>query len=117
MSAFRTEMYAARDHSERLHKFVPASNLNTFTDVAVPSCLAAQATNAYTDGTEAGPRFSDDYDEWPDEFLMLGVAEQDDVNVDFSPESETSTTSETQTTEDTEEGVESLDDAWPIELL
>ena len=52
-----------------------------------------------------------------DEFLLLGVAEQDaELGSSPSPESETSTTTETQSTEGTETDDED-DDAWPIEML
>lgn len=60
---------------------------------------------------------ADEFDEWPDEFLLLGVA-QEDPEQGSSPESETSTTSETATTEDTDEDTDfDEDDAWPIEML
>ena len=61
---------------------------------------------------------AEDFDEWPDEFLLLGVAEQEaEQGSSPTPESETSTTSETGSTEETEETDDDDEDAWPIEML
>ena len=63
-----------------------------------------------------------DFDEWPDEFLLLGVAEEEAEaasSPEASPDTETTTTTDEEgegSTDETEE-TEDEDDAWPIEML
>lgn len=59
------------------------------------------------------PGQPDEFDEWPDEFLLLGITEQD---VTFAPDSGT-TTSETVTTDATEDASDTDEDIWPLEML
>ena len=122
MSAFRTEMRDARTADVRTQKFLPSAHLVQQQQAQ----LEQRANEIFGVGADLDPGFTneglmmgDDFDEWPDEFLLLGVAEQDavDGSTSPSPESETSTTSETASTEDEEDNEEDDDDAWPIEML
>ena len=124
MSAFRTEMRDARSADYRTNKFVPSSKI-AFDQQAE---LERRANEIFGIGAGHDPALSSrlgldgDFDEWPDEFLMLGVADEDGVarSTSASPESDTSTTSETASTEmtDDEDNDEDNDDeAWPIEML
>ena len=124
MNAFRTEMRDARDGNERKQKYVPSAKVEKDRQKA----LEERANEIFGVGTEYGAAVTaeeeDAFDEWPDEFLLLGVAQQDAEQASSpSPDSDTSTTSETErTTSDTEETEETEldddeDDAWPLELL
>jgi hypothetical protein len=121
MNAFRTEMRQARDQGTRLQKFVPSAK----TMEAKRLAAEKRANEVFGVGIDDGTGLDDelqnaeDFDEWPDEFLLLGVAEQDGQQGSSpSPDSDTSTTSETASTEGTEEtDEEDEDDAWPIEML
>jgi hypothetical protein len=120
MSAFRTEMLQAKERGERKHKFVPS------TKSQLSTALETRAEAVYGLGVEARVQSSllneegqdTSFEEWPDEFLLLGVAEQDaDAGSTPSPESETSTTTDTATTEEDTDETEYEEDAWPIEML
>ena len=122
MAAFRTEMREARDQGDRKQKFVPSKTAAESKRAA----LERRAEQIF--GVGVGERDDDDalagaedFDEWPDEFLLLGVAEGDaEAGSSPSPDSDTSTTSTTASdTEetDTEETDYEDEDAWPIEML
>ena len=122
MSAFRTEMNQARGQGERLHRFVLSSNIQR-TQQAARESLAG---NIFGVGVDADPSVADgsltmaeEFDEWPDEFLLLGVAEEDAEAISSpSPASETSSTSETVSTEVTEDETDDdEEDTWPLEML
>jgi len=119
MSAFRSEMQAARNEGERLHKLLPRFK----EQMPQSSSLTGRANAAMLGSNTDIPASIDDdpedgFDEWPDEFLLLGVGEEEIEPVVFpEPETETSTTSDTGTTEDTDEGHELDNETWPIELL
>ena len=117
-------MRDARDGAERKQKYVPSTKLARDQQKA----LEERANEIFGMGVEYGASVmaeeEDAFDEWPDEFLLLGVAQQDAEQASSpSPESDTSTTSDTErTTSDTEETEETEldddeDDAWPLELL
>jgi len=122
MTAFRSEMRLARDQGERQQKYVPSSKIQLEQQAAIER----RANEIFGIGADSDPAYreevlltGDDYDEWPDEFLLLGVAEQEPAggSTTPSPESETSTTSETASTEETEDEEDFDDDAWPMEML
>jgi hypothetical protein len=129
MSAFRTEMKQARDQGERMAKFVPSSKVHAAKRQADLDRRANEifgvgvaADFAIRDEADASLALAEEFDEWPDEFLLLGVAEQDAAQGGSSPDtsrSDTSTTtSETASTDETEEETEDDgEDAWPIEML
>ena len=127
MSAFRHELQAARKRDVRIQKFVPSANSH----MGNPSLAEARAEEVFAvrsagelgeSAIAGGPEAIDDFDEWPDEFLLLGVAAQDPQDA-FSAHSTTSSTaSDTVTTDATEESSDIRDDdddawAWPVEML
>ena len=122
MAAFRSEMREARDQGQRMQKFVPSTKVQDAKRLA----MEQRANDAFGVGTDVidasfGPQenmqLPEEFNEWPDEFLLLGVAEQD-AEVGLSPESDTSTTSDTASTEgDTDETDLEEDDLWPVEML
>jgi len=124
MSAFRTEMREARDQGARLQKFVPSSKI----EGARREELERRANDIFGLGVDADAAMAsyeaaaDDFDEWPDEFLLLGVAAEDGGDAATTSDTPESTTSDTLSTEGTEETEDTDDDdddddAWPIELL
>ena len=119
MSAFRSEMQAARIEGERLHKLLPRFKEQLPQNSSLTGRANAAMIGSNSDiavGIDDDPEHG--FDEWPDEFLLLGVGEEEVEPVLFpEPETETSTTSDTGTTEDTEEGQEMDNETWPIELL
>ena len=121
LSAFRSEMRAARSQDERIQKFVPSDAMRKKDEASIE----ARANTIFGMGVDQDPinrddgsaELNDDFDEWPDEFLLLGVAQEDPQDASSSPDSTTSTTSGTETTEGTEETDDEDEDAWPIEMM
>jgi hypothetical protein len=132
MSAFRSEMSDARAQGDRLQKFVPSSKLALERQAQIEQ----RANDVFGVGVDEDPaaiaeesiQGAEEFDEWPDEFLLLGVAEQDGGrggSTSPSPESElSSSTEETASTQETEDDgdddesdMDDDDDAWPIEML
>jgi hypothetical protein len=124
MAAFRTEMRQSRDLSERMQKFVPSSKMQDNNWALVQQSANKIFGRSMESGMSAsvennlGTEDLLDFDEWPDEFLLLGVAEQDaEAGSSPSSESEISTTTETGSTEETAETDNDDENAWPIEML
>eukprot|EP00966_Prymnesium_polylepis_P143309 3308295-Prymnesium_polylepis.1 len=121
MLAFRDEIKASREHDKRVSKFVPSSACA----VAAPSTqqqIQQRADEIFGESPMAPGRMADDDDdeddfaEWPDELLLLGV------NMDEAEAGSTTSTTTTTTTTTTDETDETDDeeddeDAWPLEML
>ena len=116
MTAFRNEIKATRDHDSRIAKFVPSAK---FAADAPSEQQQIQTRADAVFGTAVGPGATpgldddEDFAEWPDELLILGI------NMDEAEDGTTSTTTTTETTQS--EGEDETDDededAWPLELL
>jgi hypothetical protein len=107
LTAFRTEMSYARDLGMRKQRFVHSSKLKTDPQPQAPSTFDDVTFSDHDPG-------ADSFDEWPDEFLLLGVAAEDSAPLlESTPES--STTSDTGSTYETSDSND--DDVWPVELL
>uniref|UniRef100_A0A7S3BDH7 Uncharacterized protein n=1 Tax=Haptolina ericina TaxID=156174 RepID=A0A7S3BDH7_9EUKA len=114
MTAFRDEIKATRDQQGRVAKYVPSRTCATAE--AEKQSIQAKADAIYGQGPaemRAAEGELDDFTEWPDELLLLGI----DVD-DAEDGTTTSTTTTTTTTTESEvEDETDDDDAWPLELL
>ena len=116
LTAFRSEMSNARAADLRKGKIVPSSKIEgqKRLEMERKANEIFGGSGVEVDDAAGG----EDFDEWPDEFLLLGVAQEEaERGSSPSPESETSTTSETASTDETDEGTDDDEDAWPIEML
>jgi len=120
MSAFRSEMKEARDQGTRMQKFVPSKQIADRKRRDAEQKAEAIFGLGADSMAGGGMAIQEDFDEWPDEFLLLGVAEDNaEARSSQSPDTDTSTTSETGSgsTDETEETEDDEEDAWPIEML
>jgi hypothetical protein len=117
-------MRQAHDRDERMHKFVSSNlvrkNYRATLEARANDIFGVSATQEQERVMMEEVEVGDEFDEWPDEFLLLGVAQEAAQNSSVpDTTTTTTTTSETGSTEGTEETEDDgeHDDAWPIELL
>ena len=116
LTAFRSEMSNARAADLRKGKIVPSSKIEgqKRLEMERKANEIFGGSGVEVDDAAGG----EDFDEWPDEFLLLGVAQEEaERGSSPSPESETSTTSETASNRRDGRGTDDDEDAWPIEML
>jgi hypothetical protein len=122
MAAFRYEMRQAQDQGHRMQKVVPSKKVQG----ANRQDMERRMNDVFGVGSDVIHSFSADeaffpeeFNEWPDEFLLLGVAEQEAEAVSSpSLESDTSSTSDTvSTVGETDETDGEEAEMWPIEML
>jgi len=123
MTAFRSEMQRAREADHMKQKFVPSAAIGpTGAEAARREDLAARQRADEIFGTMLATVPGDneeseeeDYDEWPDELLVLGLAVDPAEDRTSTTSSTTSPTPSSHTTSPTESTGSEND--WPLELL
>merc|ERR1711998_281658 len=122
MTAFRDEIKATREHDSRVAKFVPSSKFaNSAPDTQLqieqradeifgPSPVGPGLTGENVDDDE------DDFAEWPDELLLLGI-NMDEAEAGSTTSTTTTTTTTDDDTNETDDTDDEDEDAWPLEML